>query len=191
MDLLWVDLETTGLEPREHTILEVHMARASLEHPFETTELFNGVIHFDLDAAKFVIDGDPVPYRSLIHPTVIEMHEKNGLWAACKEAKTSLVEVEDLLCELVPEVENREDKPVLAGNSVHFDLSFLRAHMPKFAKRLSHRVYDVSAVSLFARSLGMPKLPKDEAHRAKADVLASIRQASACANYLINVNAGP
>ena len=57
-------------------------------------------------------------------------------------------------------------------------------HMPRLAARFSHRHYDVSAVKLFCRSLGMPKPPKAEAHRATADVLESIAHARLCAEWL-------
>jgi hypothetical protein len=75
---------------------------------------------------------------------------------------------------------------VLAGDSVHFDLGFVRYHMPTLAKRLSHRVYDVSAIKLFCRSLGMPKIERkeDPVHRAAGDVLRSIEHAKYCADWL-------
>lgn len=66
---------------------------------------------------------------------------------------------------------------VIAGNSVGFDLGFLRVHMPTFAGRLSHRVFDVSAWSMGVRSMGMPRLEKKEAHRAMKDVESAITQA--------------
>ena len=56
--------------------------------------------------------------------------------------------------------------------------------MPTLDKRLSYRHYDVSAVKLFCQSLGMPKLPKAEAHRAKDDILESIAHAKKCADWL-------
>jgi len=71
---------------------------------------------------------------------------------------------------------------------VHFDHGFLRVHMPKLAARFSHRHYDVSAVKLFCQSLGMPKPPKAEAHRAAADVRESIEHAKACADWLEYAN---
>ena len=98
---------------------------------------------------------------------------------------TMIDHVEDELLKFIPEVEDKDERATFAGSSVHFDLGFIRVHMPRLAKRLSHRVYCVSAVQLFCRSLGMAKPPKGpEPHRAAADVLASIERAKLCSDWL-------
>ena len=81
-------------------------------------------------------------------------------------------------------VSDKDERPTLAGRTVHFDLGFIRHHMPRLAARLSHRVYDVSAICLFCESLGMPRLKKGEAHRASEDVLESVEHARRCAEWL-------
>lgn len=234
MKLLWLDLESTGLDPQKNRILEVAARLATLEAPFETLASYEAVLG--------------VQSRGhLLHPKVVEMHTRNGLWAECEKAIVTLGQVEGDLLRLlrmgesaapsfehlqhiavddhvqdgvevrvhsvdrvfvldkksevpldgfgvhrthsghgrwIEKLEAYEDKPTLAGASVHFDLGFLRVHMPRLARELSHRVYDVSAVALFCRSLGMPKLPKAEAHRAMPDVLESIEHAKMCAAWL-------
>lgn len=172
MKLLWIDLETSGLDPHQDLILEVAAIVADLERPFNSKGHELHAVLFALCAAED------------LHPKVLEMHTKNGLLAECERSTVSYLRVEDELLDMVPEVEDREDMTALAGSSVHFDLGFIRVHMPRLAKRLSHRVYDVSAVKLFARSLGMPKLPRAEAHRARADLQESIEHARLCADWL-------
>ncbi len=80
---------------------------------------------------------------------------------------------------------------MLAGSSIHFDHAFLAVHMPRFAARLSHRHYDVSAIKLFCQSLGADKFPKAEAHRAKDDIAESIAHAKACAEWLYDRDLNP
>ena len=167
MKLIWLDLETTGLNPETDAILEVAAFEATLERPFDVRPLYECVLGF------------PASYPPL-HPIVQKMHTKNGLFAACAE---SVVSVKSAEVDLLHRIPRDEDLAVLAGSCIHFDHSFIRAKMPELNARLSHRHYDVSAVSLFARSLGMPKLPKTEAHRAAADILASIGQARAVAQW--------
>ena len=83
--------------------------------------------------------------------------------------------------DVIPE---HHGKFLLAGSSIHFDLGFLRVHMPKLAAKFSHRLFDVSAIKLFCESLGMPKLPKAEAHRAMVDVEESFAHYKACADWV-------
>ena len=166
MKLYWLDLESTGLDPGLNDILEIYVAVAKFEKPFEATPLYHAILCYNGEVSRF-------------HPVVQEMHTRNGLWAECATSKTFLPEVEEALLGLIPDVSNN----FFAGSSVHFDAAFLKKHMPRVAARFSHRVYDVSAMSLFARSLGMSPLPKSEAHRARADVEASIAQVKAIAAW--------
>jgi oligoribonuclease len=169
MKLIWLDLETTGLTPETDAILEVAAFEATLERPFDAVKIYDCVLRVP-----------PTPFWERLHPIVQKMHTDNGLWAACAESVVTCMSAEVDLCR---RISDDEDKAVLAGSSVHFDHSFIRHHMPALNARFSHRHYDVSAVSLFARSLGMPKLPKTEAHRAAQDCLDSIAQAKAISEW--------
>jgi oligoribonuclease len=174
MKLLWIDLETAGLDPAQHGILEIAALVADLQRPFEP-------------------DGDPfVAVLRWAEPAAIsaparEMHTRSGLLAESARSTQGVEDAERSLLQLVPEVTpatDSSDRTTVAGSSAHFDLGFVRKCMPTLARRLSHRVYDVSAVELFCRSFGMPKLPRAEAHRALADIRESLTNARACAEWL-------
>ncbi len=176
MILCWVDLETIGLNPMENSILEIAVALSTLEDPFNVYARVHAVLE--------------VPPRVVFQPGALAMHQKNGLLEECQKSSTTLREVHAQLNQIIPRVSSRENMTTLAGASVHFDHEFLKAADTWFAPEerftswLSHRHYDVSAIKLFCRSLGMPKIPCDQAHRAVADVNESIRHAKLCAEWL-------
>lgn len=173
MQLIWLDLETTGLDPRFHDILEVAAQFATLDDPARLEpKVVDAVLGFS--ALR----------RAGLSDFILEMHRKSGLLDACHASDFTLSDAEDLLLALVPEVADKEQRPVLAGSSVHFDLGFLRVHMPQLAARLSHRVFDTTAIALFCRSLGMPKREKRETHRAMVDVLESVGHYEQCVEWL-------
>lgn len=166
------DLETSGLDPRKDQILEVAACVADLESPFDGHTFYQAVLK--------------MPHLGDVHPVVQEMHMKNGLWNECAKSIETIEEVEEVLIEMSGRTpaSDRDNQTTLAGSCVSFDLAFLQRWMPTLAKYLHYRVYDVSSIMLFCRSLGMPRLPKAEAHRAMADVRESMTNAKACVEWL-------
>ncbi len=181
---LWLDLETTGLDPSNGVILEFAAVLCEDDRAGDMAivQEFDSVV-LPMSADGIPLDGADAAHwaRELMDPYVVNMHTKNGLLADLEDpAKCcTLEEAEAFLCTLVPEGE----RATLAGNSVHFDLAWLRFHMPRFAKRLSHRVLDVSTLIGAEQAWGDSAQNLREAggpaHRALADVRASIASAKA------------
>lgn len=168
--LWWIDIETTGLNERVDQILEIALSSAAFDEPFNATERYHAIVRYR------------EPVQSKVDQYVRDMHTKNGLWSACASSELSVPRAISEIIEIVQSTSSTDN--ILAGSSVHFDRRFLENASTRFAPLFSHQHYDVSAIKLFCESLGMPKIPKGEAHRAKADVLESIAHATQCAWWL-------
>jgi oligoribonuclease len=158
--ILWLDLETTGLNPLSDEILEV----AAIYTDFD----FNTINTMSLAVRH--------PQSKLDSMTVWckDVHGGSGLTQECLDSEYSLVDAERTLLNMI-----QDDKPNLAGNSIHFDRSFIMVHMPELYEKLHHRIIDVSTLNVLADQWGKSEfhLPKAEAHRALDDTRESIRQA--------------
>lgn len=201
--LVWLDLETTGLDPREQIILEV--AAIVTDDQLNEVARYQHTVHYE-QAHKFIdLTGDETDEQLKelsdnhdIHPNVLRMHAKNGLWkavAATDEVQDSRSNVErDFVKFLETQaVEQRaengivtEIKPQLAGSTISFDRNFLLYEMPDVLDKLHYRNVDVSTLNELARRFWpgvYASRPNNEtkAHRGMADVEESLR---VCKHYL-------
>jgi oligoribonuclease len=169
-EFIWIDLETTGLDPTTGLLLEFAavLCRDGRGGDFGIEHAYTGAVHHT-DAAQ--------------HPSVSQyvrdMHTKNGLWDAVDASDVSVFEADDFLAGLAHALSAGRPRSItLAGSSVHFDLAWARVHLPKFAWYLHHRVFDVSTIRRAVDSWGSgAEWPTREAHRAMDDVQATILEA--------------
>lgn len=176
---LWLDLETTGLDEHAGQVLEVGAA----------------VVDDGVDGSFDIVDAVdtvvlPTPgFEVLMDDYVKAMHTRNGLLSRIAEGEGMLIaDADDMLASFVDQYLPAGLRVVLAGNSVHFDLRWVKRHMPKLAAKLSHQVFDVTTLKAAARvwGPGIDEVKADE-HRALADVRASI----ACAKRYHALVTGP
>lgn len=181
--LIWTDLETTGLDPKEDIILEVAIV--------VTDDDLNEIEHF----TSFVIEENPlkfIPRVELLTQApdkrlVYEAHFDNGLITELCNAAThadpfpSLRYVQGCMVDFLNSVGVHsklpmKDRPPLAGSTISFDRSFLVEHMPRVLELLHYRNVDVSTIRELAQRW-WPDLPtpkKKGAHRALDDIRESI-----------------
>lgn len=192
--IVWIDLETTGLSPKRDSILEV--ACIVTDDAFREVARFERVLSWRRDVAEALANAQPCDIAGLsnasgVDPVVIEMHQKNGLWAEVANATYSIARVDEELAAFIQDravkvVDGRPDRPQLAGSSVHFDATFLAIHMPQTDSRLHYRQIDVTTINEIARR-AWPTVhaarPKSTgtAHRAMPD----IEQSLAVARYYV------
>lgn len=144
--IVWLDLETTGLDTKNDVILEV--GAIVTDDQFEEVARFHVVTH-----------GARVKTYSQLNQAVRDMHFHNGLWMESLRSETPLggghavPHLDALLEEFVKThaVKTAEDgkvyKPVLAGSSVHFDRAVLDTWCPHTVSHLHYRILDVSSLN--------------------------------------------
>jgi len=164
--LVWIDLEMTGLNPRQDVILEI----ASI------------VTEPDLEV---VAEGPCLPVHwpeeilARMKPIVRNMHTKNGLIERVREATLRLSEAERQTMQFLREHCTEKASP-LCGNTVWMDRVFLMGQMPQVDAFLHHRVVDVSSLKELARRWRPDALQnaptKPDSHRALDDIRASVEE---------------
>lgn len=165
---VFLDIETTGLDPDRHELLEIGAVMTDENfQPVPTDALMN----------CFVL---PKTSLSQWDPWALEQHAKSGLLLSCIKAGTS---GRDAVQKLVDFLSLRASKDMyLAGSSLHFDIDFLNRY-PQFGvilSQISHRRLDLSSFRLMDKLSGLnriPKPPKGVAHRTLEDCWFDIDQA--------------
>ena len=176
--LVWCDIETTGLDPSGHSVIEVAA--------YPTNTVLSPIEGFNCEWPRILRPeaGDVWQREALL------MHSQNGLIEDCYTGSiTSTLssahhEFADWLIELRDTVKGQL---VLAGNSVHFDLEWLRCKMPRAAGQLHYRVFDVRTLMAAAQWwTGGVSDRYESDHRALGDMQRSLRLARICRDWAQN-----
>lgn len=170
---IWTDFETTGLDPANEEPLALGLVITNNE--FREVARREWVIRVD----------ETSPALLGMSPYVREMHTKNGLLERLKFGQPR-ANVEEFACSFLDRylgrpAENIKERPAMAGNSVSFDMAFMRWHFPELARRFNYRLLDVSTLKL----LSMATVPgaqewndsrPEAVHTPLADLEASIAE---------------
>ncbi len=163
--LVWMDLEMTGLDPETCTILEI------------ATVITDDELNVVAEGPELVIH-HPDAVLDAMDEWNTKHHGESGLIDRVKASTVSLAEAEAQTLAFIKE-HCEERTGVLSGNSVWQDRRFLTRHMPQIEAYLHYRIVDVSSLKvLIGRWYGgkVKAPPKAEAHRAKGDILESIKE---------------
>lgn len=166
-NMLFIDIETTGLDPQEEIILEVGL---SLVDP--------GLNVID-DISHVIKIADTLPESC--GKIVQDMHTKSGLWDDCINNGLDGREVENLLVEWLRGKGYEPQSSPWCGSSVSFDRGFIEPDMPKLAAEFHYRQIDVSTVKELCRRFNprvfefLPE-PDIKAHRVLSDLRWSIAE---------------
>lgn len=165
-NLVWIDLEMTGLTVERDVILEI------------ATIITDSELNIIAQGPTFIIH-QPDSALSMMEEYVRNMHAKSGLTERVRMSRVSLAQAYEQTLAFIKQY-CEKDSAMLAGNSVWQDRAFLSKYMPDIVKFLHYRIIDISAVKMLVRRW-YPHSPyadfkKPDAHRALEDVKESIEE---------------
>ena len=164
-NLIWIDMEMSGLDPDTDKVLEVAIVvtDSQLQTVAEAPVL---VIH----QADAVLDAMDDWNRST--------HAKSGLTARVKASTLHEADVEALMIAFLAQHVPPKTSP-MCGNSVHQDRRFMARHLPGLEAFFLYRNLDVSTLKELAKRWKpaiMSGLVKHGKHEALADIHESIEE---------------
>jgi oligoribonuclease len=171
--LVFCDLETTGLDPEQHEVLEIALVVADQGlREVASLSMFVGNE-----------DGSVGP----VLPSAQAMHEASGFWTEWRAGPRTNAARAGTYCWSWLLARGVQPGAVLAGNSIHFDRGFIRRHMPDLEAFLHYRMVDVSSIRELLRLWLSPEdqerlsnerheLLGESKHRALPDARSSIRE---------------
>ncbi|GJE87781.1 oligoribonuclease [Phanerochaete sordida] len=164
--IVWIDLETTGIDVFGDTILEIAVI---------ITDKYLRKAHAGI---HYVIKTDEETLEKMV-PDCVEMHTKSGLYQECLQSTYTKDFVYSKVLSYIKKYVPLAHRAVIGGSSVQFDKIFLLREMPEIVKHLKYQVLDVSSIMYEARAIFpedvQPRKPLGK-HRALADIENSIAQ---------------
>ena len=164
-NLVWLDLEMTGLELETDVIIEI------------ATIITDGDLNIIAEGPDIVIHQSNEIMDNM-NEWCTRQHGLSGLTAAVKSSQVTTAEAERQTLAFISQYVE-EGKSPLCGNSIGQDRRFLEKYMPKLGSFVHYRNIDVSTVKELARRW-KPELlvdkDKTSAHRSLSDIHQSIQE---------------
>jgi oligoribonuclease len=175
-NLIWIDLEMTGLDPQTDRIIEVAVVVTDAQ---VSMRLEGPVIA--IHQSNAVLDGMDAWNQNT--------HGRSGLTARVKASAIDEAEAERLVLAFLAQHVPKGKSP-MCGNSICQDRRFLARTMPKLEAFFHYRNLDVSTLKELARRWkpsAMEGFKKQQAHTALADIHESIDELLHYRAHLLSV----
>ena len=164
-NLIWIDLEMTGLVPEDDVIIEI------------ATVVTDANLNVLAEGPSLAIHQENKHLDSMDEWNT-RQHTKSGLIQKVKESKISLNEAEKQTLDFLIQYVDSGTSP-MCGNSICQDRRFLYIYMPKLEKFFHYRHIDVSTLKELAvrwKSDVVSTSFKQSKHLALSDIYDSINE---------------
>ena len=164
-NLIWIDMEMTGLVPESDRIIEI----ATLVTDAELRVVATGPV---------LVVHQPDEVLEAMDSWNRSTHKKSGLIDKVRASTLSEAEAERAVLEFLGSHVPANASP-MCGNSICQDRRFLARWMPKLESHFHYRNLDVSTLKELVRRWKpelMKGIPKEGKHEALADVMESIQE---------------
>ncbi|EDW24675.1 GL24271 [Drosophila persimilis] len=165
-DLVWMDLEMTGLDVDTDKILEVSCIITDKD------------LNIKSEGPCFAINYPEDVYKNM-NEWCIKHHNESGLIDRCRSSDVTPDKAGDLVMSYLQKNIPKGKCP-LAGSSVYMDRLFIRKYMSPVNEYLHYRIVDVSTIKELAKrwypDIAKAAPRKVFAHRSLDDIMESIQE---------------
>ena len=166
-NLIWIDLEMTGLDPDRDRIIEI----ATIVTDPDLKEIAAGPV---------LAIHQPEPIMQSMDEWNTRTHGNSGLWERVRDSSVGEEEAEARTIEFLRKHVASGTSP-MCGNSICQDRRFLARWMPRLEQYFHYRQIDVTSIKELARRWNpqiLEGLQKDSRHLALDDIRDSIAELS-------------
>ncbi|MDE1461279.1 oligoribonuclease [Spartinivicinus poritis] len=177
-NLIWIDLEMTGLDPEQHRIIEI------------ATIVTDRDLEVIAEGPVFAVH-QPEEHMLAMDEWCTTTHGQTGLTERVKNSNIDEAHAEKLTIEFLQQYVDAGVSP-MCGNTIGQDRRFLVRYMPKLEKFFHYRSIDVSTLKELAQRWTpeiLKHINKKNSHLALEDIRESIEELRYYREHFIRLDA--